>query len=67
MRLQALALGRHLVGDLAREPRLLALGGAEGAHQAHIADDVGEIAADRRGLAGKALMQMLAPARQRSR
>ena len=49
MRAQALALRGHLVGDLAREPRLLALGGAEGAHQAHIAHDIGEIAAHRRG------------------
>ena len=66
MRLQALALGGHLMGDLAGEPRLLALGGAEGAHQAHIAHHIGQITAHRRGLAGIALMQMLAPARQRA-
>ena len=36
--------------------------GAEGAHQADIADDVGEVAAHRRGPAGEAVMQMLAPA-----
>ena len=60
--LQALALGGHLMGDLAGQPRLLALGGAEGAHQAHIAHHIGQIAAHRRGFAGIALMQMLAPA-----
>ena len=37
---------------------MLAPCGAEGAHQPDIADDVGEIAADMRGVTGEALVQM---------
>ena len=61
-RAQALPLRFHLVLDLRAEALLLALRGAECAHQAHVAHDVGEIAAHVRGLACEVSMQ-LAPAR----
>ena len=54
---QARAARLHLVIDAAREALALADGGAEGAHQRHVVDDVHELAIHRGGACGIVAVQ----------
>ena len=54
---QAAAAGAHLAVDGAVEAAVLAADGAEGPDQRHVADDVGQLALDPRGLVGEAVME----------
>ena len=57
-RSQAQPLRLHLVLDLHAQALLLALRGAERAHQADVAHDIGEIAAHMRRMSREILMQL---------